>query len=67
MGLVVVGVLVLLAELQRGEAQVGQGQWCLGCVGLGLAAQELAADALELLAHVYLSGVEADHLPGEPE
>ena len=66
-GALTVGVLLLPAELERGDAQVGKGKRGLGCLGLGLAAEELAADALDLLADVQLSGVEVDQLPGEPE
>ncbi len=55
-----VGILLLSADLERGDAQVGQRQRCLGCLGLDLAADELVTDALELLADVQLSGVEVD-------
>jgi hypothetical protein len=41
-----VSVLLLPAELERSDASVRQGEGCLGCVGLGFAAQELTADAL---------------------
>src|SRR5215471_19632716 len=54
--MIAVSVLLLSAELKRGDAQVRQGEGCPGCVGLGLAAQELAADALELLGHIQLAG-----------
>ena len=51
-GALPVGVLLLPAELERGDAQVGEGKRGLGRLGLGLAAQELAADTLDLLADV---------------
>ena len=51
-GALPVGVLLLPAELERGDAQVGEGKRGLGRFGLGLAAQELAADALDLLTDV---------------
>ena len=66
-GALAVGVLLLPAELERGDAQVGQGKRSLGRFGLGLAAQELVADALNLLADVQLGSIEVDQLPGEPE
>ena len=62
-----VGVLLLLAELERRDAQVGEGQRGLGRFGLGLAAEELAADTLDLLADVELGAVEVDQLPGEAQ
>jgi hypothetical protein len=60
-----VAVLLLPAELERSRAQVRQGQRSLRSFGLGLTAQELAADALELLADVQFRVIEADLLPGE--
>ena len=62
-----VGVLLLPAELERGDAQVWEGERGFGCLGLGLAAQQLSADALKLLADVELGAVEVDELPGEAE
>ena len=41
--LIAVGVLLLLTNLERGDTQIRQREGCLGCVGLGLAAQKLAA------------------------
>ena len=66
-GALAVGVLLLPAELERGDAQVRQGKRRLGCLGLGLPAQELAADALKLLTDVELSMIEVDQFPGEAE
>ena len=60
-------VLLLAADLQSGYAQVRKGKGCLGCLGLDLAVYELAANTLELLAHVQLGGVEVDLVPGETE
>jgi transposase, IS30 family len=48
-GTLPIGVLLLPAQLERGDAQVGKGKRGLGCFGFGLAAEELAADALDLL------------------
>jgi hypothetical protein len=62
-----VGLLLLFAELQRSHAEVRQRQRRLGWFGLGLTADELAADPLDLLADVQLGGVKVDRLPGEPE
>jgi hypothetical protein len=62
-----VGVLLLPAELERGDAQLGKGEGGIGRLGLGLPAQQLAADALKLLADVKLTTVEVDQLPAEPE
>jgi hypothetical protein len=45
---------VLLAEFERGDAQVREGKWRFGCVCLGLPAQELGADPLELFADIQL-------------
>jgi hypothetical protein len=59
--------LLLPAELERGDAQVGQGERGLGSFGLGLAAQELAANPLDLLTDIQLGGIEIDQLPGQPE
>jgi hypothetical protein len=39
-----VGVLLLPAELEHGDAQVWEGERSFGCPGLDLAAQELAAN-----------------------
>ncbi|MGO9384824.1 MAG: hypothetical protein ACLP4W_22720 [Mycobacterium sp.] len=47
-----IGVLLLPAELECRDPQVGEGERGLGPFGLGLEAQELVADALELLADV---------------
>jgi len=44
-----VGVLLLLADLKHGDAQIRQRQRCLGCLGLDLTADELVPDTLELL------------------
>jgi hypothetical protein len=62
-------VLLLPAELEGGHTQVGEGERERGfrSLGLGGTAQELAADALELLADIQLGGVEADHFPGKAE
>jgi hypothetical protein len=49
---VAVSVLLLLAGLECGDAQVGQRQRCLRCLGLDLAADELAPDSLELLSDI---------------
>jgi hypothetical protein len=49
---VTVGVLLLLADLECGDAQVGQWQRCLGGLGLDFAADELVKDALELFSDV---------------
>ena len=51
-GPVTVSVLPLLAELQRGHAGIRQRQRSFRRVGLGAAADELAADTLELLPDV---------------
>jgi hypothetical protein len=64
---VAVSVLLLFANLERGNAQVGQRQRCLGCFGLDLAANELASDSLELLADVQLGVIEVDLIPGQAE
>jgi hypothetical protein len=53
-----VGVLLLPAELERGDTQAWEEERCFGCLGLGLAAQELAADALKLLTDVEFGAVE---------
>ena len=66
-GALTVSVLLLPAELERGVTQVWEGEQGFGRLGLGLAAQELAAYALELLANVELGAVEVDQLPGEAE
>jgi len=58
---------LLPAELERGVTQVWEGEQGFGRLGLGLAAQEPAAYALELLANVELGAVEVDQLPGEAE
>jgi len=62
-----VRILLFHANLERRHAQLGQWQWCLGCLGLDLAAEKLAADPLELLTDVQLCGVQVDELPGESE
>jgi hypothetical protein len=62
-----VSILLLLAELERGDAQVRQGERCLGCISLGPAADEPPVCALDLLAHVQPGVVEIDQLPGEPQ
>jgi len=62
-----VSLLLLLADLERGDAQAGQGEGRLRCLGLDLAAEKLAADPLELLTDVQLCGVQVDELPGESE
>ena len=62
-GPVAVGVLVLFAEFEGGDAQVGQGQGGFGGVCFGLPAQELWADPLELFADVQFPGVEVDPGP----
>jgi len=62
-----VGILLSPADLERGDAQTGQGQGCFRCLGLDLTTKELASDPLELLADVQLGGVQVDELPGEPE
>jgi hypothetical protein len=46
---------------------VTQRQGRLRCFGLGLTADELVADPLDLLADVQLGGVKVDRLPGEPK
>ena len=50
-------------QFQGREADVGQGEGGVGCLGLGVALQELSAYALELAADGQLSGVEVDVLP----
>ena len=62
-----VGFLPLPAELERRDGQVREGERCLGCFGLGLAAEDLAANTLELLADVQFGGVEVGEFPGEPQ
>ena len=62
-----VSVLLLLADLERGDAQARQGEGCFRRLGLDLAAAELAADPLELPTDVQLCGVQVDELPGESE
>ena len=62
-----VSVLLLLADLERSDAQARQGEGRFRCLGLDLAAEELAADPLELLTDVQLCGVQVDELPGESE
>src|SRR6478609_536136 len=44
---ITINVLLLLADLKRSDAQIRQRQWCLGCLGLDLAADELVPDTLE--------------------
>ena len=66
-GLLAVGVLLLPAELERGDAQVRKGKRGFKPFGLGGTAQELAADTLQLLTDVQFGVVEADQLPGEAE
>ena len=56
-----VGLLLLPAELQCRDAQVGEGERGLRRFGLGLAAKELAADTLELLADVQFGSVEVGY------
>ena len=60
LGMLAVGVLLLPAELERGDAQIRQGERSLGCFGLGRAADEPAAHALDLLTHVQPGVVEID-------
>ena len=57
---VTVGILLLLADLECGHAQVGQWQRCFGGLGLYLAADELVTDALELFSDVQLCIIEID-------
>ena len=66
---VTVSVLLLLADLERGDAQVRQRQRCLGCLSLDLAADELVPDALELLADVqlWLVTVHVNLVPSQAE
>lgn len=45
----------------------GRGEGGVGCLGLGVAVQELSAYALELAADGQLSGVEVDVLPCQSE
>ena len=51
-GPVTVSILLLLADLECGHAQVGQWQRCLRGLGLDLAADELVTNALELFPYV---------------
>jgi hypothetical protein len=60
-------LLLGLAQLERGNAQLGQRQRGFRGLSLDLATQELVADLLDLLADVELGGIEVDQFPGEPE
>ncbi|HLI37260.1 MAG TPA: hypothetical protein VKV80_07940 [Streptosporangiaceae bacterium] len=62
-----VGVLLLLAELERSDAQVRQRQRSLGGFGLDRAPDETPVDTLKLLSDIQLGGIEVDSIPGEPE
>ncbi len=64
---IAVGVLLLLADLQSGHAQVGQRQRSLRCLGLDLPADELVTDTLKLLPHVQLSSIEVDPILRQAE
>jgi len=64
---ITISVLLLLADLKRSDAQIRQRQWCLGCLGLDLAADELVPDTLELFCHVQLGLVQVDLFPGQAE
>jgi hypothetical protein len=64
---VALSVLLLLAELERGDAQVGQRKRCLRCLSLDLATEELAPDSLELLPDIQLGVIEVDLIPGQAE
>ncbi len=66
-GALAVSVLLFLAELERGNAQVDEGKGRFRCLCLDLAAKELATDTLDLFAYVKLGGIEVDQLPGEPK
>jgi hypothetical protein len=66
-GTVAVTLLLLGAELERGHAQLGQRQRRFGCLGLDLAAEQLAADPLDLLADVQLGRIEVGQIPGQSE
>ena len=66
-GTLQVGVLLLLAELQDGDAQIDGRQRCLGGLGLDLAAMQLVADSLDLLSDIEIGGVEVDQIPGQAE
>jgi hypothetical protein len=55
-----VGILLLLAELERGDAEVREGERSVGSFRFGLAAQELTANTLHLLPDVQLTRVEVD-------
>ena len=64
-GAVAVTLLLLGTDLERGHAQLGERQRCFGCLGLDLAAEQLAADPLDLLADVKLGSVEVGQIPGQ--
>ena len=66
-GTLQVGVLLLLAEFQDGDAQIDERQGCLGGLGLDLAAMQLVADSLDLLSDIEIGGVEVDQIPGQAE
>jgi hypothetical protein len=62
-----VSVLLLLTEIQRGHAQLGQRQRCLGCLGLHLTTDKLAPDSLELLPDMQLGVVKVNLILGQAE
>ena len=64
---VAVGILLLLTDPECGRAQFGQRERCLRRLGLDLAADELASDALELFPHVQLAVFEVNLIPGQAE
>ena len=64
---ITISVLLLLPNLQRGHAQVGQRQRRFRGLGLDLAANELVTDTLKLLPHVQLGVIEVDLIPGQAE
>jgi len=57
---ITISVLLLLPDLQRGHAQVGQRQRRFRGLGLDLAANELVTDTLKLLPHIQLGSVVVD-------
>src|ERR1017187_3628971 len=59
--------LVLRAHAQSRHAYARQWQRGVGCLSLGLAAQELAADALKLPANVEFRSVEVGSAPRQAD
>ena len=60
-----VGLLLSLAEPQRGNAQIEERQRGFRGLGLDLAAKQLVTDPLDLLADIEIGGAEVDQIQGQ--